>query len=183
MARSSPGSTRRGTCPWGSPGRAGTLFVADRTEDGWLSRLRPGGGPDLSTIPFYEHAPLGMVHDGQHLWVVDPHRAKIHEIDPDDGTTIRSFDAPAGAPTGIGFDGKYLWGADHGSDELYMIDRRDGSVVMTVASPGPYPNALAISGGAMWLADYQTRKALQARVDGRRAVLRGQERRVHVSFE
>ena len=172
-----------GNMPTGLAWQNGTLFSADRTEEGLLWRLRPPAGPDLSTIPFYEHAPAGMVHDGRHLWVVDTHKARIHEVDPDDGTTIKSFEAPAGAPTGIGFDGKYLWVADHVTDELYMVDRRDGSVVMTAAAPGKYTSALTIASGAMWLADYQARKLYKLALPGDVPFVEDKERRVHVSFE
>ena len=159
----------------------GTLFSADRGSD-WIARLRPGA-PDLSTVPYYEQWPFGLAHDGKHLWVVDAQKAKIHEVDPEDGTTIRTFEAPASAPTGLAFDGKYLWVADHVSDELYMVDRKDGSVILPIASPGPYPSALAVAAGSLWVADYQTRKLYKLSLSEDAPYVEDKERRVHASYE
>jgi hypothetical protein len=100
-----------GNMPTGISSHGEVLFAADRASD--RMERRRVGGPDLSPIPYYEKWPAGIVHDGQHLWVVDALRAKIHKIDPVDGTTIATFPAPASAPTGIAFDGRYLWVADY----------------------------------------------------------------------
>jgi transglutaminase-like putative cysteine protease len=167
--------------PMGLALHDGTLYAADRALD-WIARLRPGA-PDLATIPFYEQWPYGLAHDGKHLWVVNAQKARLHEIDPEDGTTIRTFEAPANAPTGLAFDGKYLWVADHGTDEIYMVDRRDGSVVMSIASPGPYPSALAFAGGALWVADYQTRKLYKLSLSEDAPYVEDKERRIHASYE
>ncbi len=171
-----------GDLPTGVAFHEGLLFTADRSK-GWIARRKLSGGPDLSHLPYYERWAGGLVHDGAHLWVVDQRAAKIHRLDPVDGTTIQSFDAPGKAPTDLAFDGRYLWIADHGTDELYMVDRRDGKVLLPVRAPGPYPSGLAVLEGALWVADYQTERLYQLSLPDGTPYVEDQERRVRVSYE
>jgi hypothetical protein len=120
-----------GNMPTGLAWHGEVLFAADRASS-QIERRRPGES-DLSPIPYYEKSPAGIVHDGQHLWVVGAHSAKIHQIDPVDGTTLRSFPATASAPTGIAFDGRSLWVADH------KTDRSIGSTGAMARSPSRSP--------------------------------------------
>jgi transglutaminase-like putative cysteine protease len=170
-----------GLSPTGLAWHQGTLFVADRALDS-IARRR-SGEPDRSPIPYYEQWATGLAHDGAHLWVVDSQKKKLHQIDPDDGTTIKSFDAPAGGPTGVAVDGNYLWVADHVEDELHMVDPTDGSVLVLLPAPGPYPSALAADGDGLWVADYQTRKLSLVKRPDETPYLEDKERLVHASYE
>ena len=170
-----------GASPTGLGWHDGTLYVADRALDS-IARRR-NGEPDLSPIPYYEQWAAGLVHDGQHLWVVDAQKKKLHELDADDGTTMKSFEAPSGGPTGLAFDGAYLWVADHVEDELQMVDRKDGSVLVLLPAPGPYPNALAADGNALWVADYQTQKLYRVALPDETPYLEDKERLVPASYE
>jgi len=97
----------QGFLPTGIACSQGTLFLADRRQD-FMARMRLGKNDHPSPIPYYERWATGLVHDGQSLWVVDARSAKLHRIDPVDGTTIESFDAPDKHPTGIAFDDRML---------------------------------------------------------------------------
>jgi transglutaminase-like putative cysteine protease/outer membrane protein assembly factor BamB len=159
----------------------GILLTADRRLD-LIARRNVDGNSDLSPIPYYERWATGMTYDGSSLWVVDSRQHKVHKIDPEDGTTVRSFDSPAQAPTGIAFDGDYLWVADHGTDEIYRMDRENGQVVSIIPSPGPYPNALAVSDGILWVADYQNGQLYQVSLPGETPYIEEKPRKTRVSF-
>jgi sugar lactone lactonase YvrE len=171
-----------GFMPTGVAWTDGMLFTADRRLD-WIARRSVTEDKDLSPIPYYERWATGMTHDGVHLWVVDARAAKVHQVDPVDGTTIKSFAAPAKDPTGIAFDGRFLWVADHVTDEIYMMDRETGRVISMIPAPGPYPNALAFADQSLWVADYQTRRLYRVEMPGTTPYVEDKERKAHVSFD
>jgi len=171
-----------GFMPTGLAWVDGTLYSADRRLD-WIGRRSTTGSTDQSPIPYYERWATGMTHDGTHLWVVDSRQHKIHKLDPVDGTTIETFEAPARGETGIAFDGSYLWVADHVTDEIYRVDRRDGRVISIIPSPGPYPNALAFADGALWVADYEVRKLFKVSPPDDTPYIEEKPRKVRVSLD
>jgi len=171
-----------GNAPSGLAFHDGTMFLADRDMD-FIERWKPGTAQFDRPIPYYEKWAAGLAHDGRSLFVTDARWARIHKLDPVDGTTIVSWPAPASAPTGIAFDGKQLWVADHVTDEIYRVDPRDGTVTAIMPSPGPHPTALAVQDGKLWVADYQARKLFQVALPDETPFIEDQERRVRASYE
>ncbi len=173
-----------GFMPSGITFHKGILYMADRRMDRiQRRRITPEGHTGLETIPYYERWAWGIASDQQNIWVVDARSNKIHMIDAEDGTTIRSFTAPGTHPTGITHDGQTLWVADHGTNTIYRMDPETGWVVSSVPSPGPYPSALAFFDNTLWVADYQSRKLYRLRLPGKLRVIEDDERRVRATYQ
>ena len=119
-----------GLMPSGLAVHQGLLVLADRQLDRLhRRRIAEDTITGAETLPYYEKWAWGLVSDGKSLWVVDAHQKKLHQIDPDDGTTIRSFPAPGTHPTALAWDGEYLWVAEHASNTIYRVDPETGWVV------------------------------------------------------
>ena len=172
-----------GLMPTGLTVHNGMLIIADRQMDKIFRRRLTEDLRGIETLPYYEKWAWGMVSDGKTLWVVDALKKQIHQIDPDDGTTIRSFQAPGAGPTGIAWDGTQLWIADHVSNTLFRVDPETGWVIASIPSPGPYPSALVYFDQTLWVADYQTRKLYRIRLPEQLRVLEDDERRVRASYQ
>ncbi len=172
-----------GLMPSGIAVHKGLLVIADRQADRMARRRLTDELPGVESLPYYEKWAWGMVSDGKSLWVVDAMQKKIHQVDPDDGTTIRSFAAPGAGPTGIAWDGMHLWVADHASNTLFRVDPETGWVVSSLPSPGPYPSALVYFDSTLWVADYQTRRLYRIKLPEKLRVLEDEERRVRASYQ
>ena len=98
----------------------------------------------------------GLTWHGGHLWACDASAREVVELDPDDGTPMRSFKAPSSSSNGLASDGTYLWVCDRRKDRVYMVEPENGWVIVTAAAPGPYARGLAWDGGLLWNVDYQT---------------------------
>jgi transglutaminase-like putative cysteine protease len=98
----------------------------------------------------------GLTWHGGHLWACDASARLILELDPSDGTPLRSFKAPSPSSNGLASDGTYLWVCDRRKDRIYMVEPENGWVIVTAETPGPYARGLACDGEFLWNVDYQT---------------------------
>ena len=173
-----------GLMPSGLAVHQGHLFIADRQLDKLhRRRITDDAITGVETLPYYEKMAWGMVSDGKTLWIVDAHAKKLHQVDPDDGTTIRSFPAPGTHPTGIAWDGSHLWVAEHASNTIYRMDPETGWVVSSIPSPGPYPSGMVFFDGTLWIADYQTRRIYRLKLPEKLRVIEDEERRVRATYQ
>ncbi len=173
-----------GLMPSGLAVHQGLLVLADRQLDRLhRRRIAEDTITGAETLPYYEKWAWGLVSDGKSLWVVDAHQKKLHQIDPDDGTTIRSFPAPGTHPTALAWDGEYLWVAEHASNTIYRVDPETGWVVSSIPSPGPYPSAMVFFDGTLWIADYQSRRIYRVRLPEKLRVIEDDERRVRATYQ
>ncbi len=173
-----------GLMPSGLAVHDGLLVIADRQADRFHRvRLAETGLTGAETLPYYEKWAWGLVSDGKSLWAVDARQNKLHQLDPDDGTTIRSFPAPGTHPTAIAWDGAYLWVAEHASNTIFRIDPETGWVVSSIPSPGPYPSAMVFFDGTLWIADYQSRRIYRVRLPEKLRVIEDDERRVRATYQ
>jgi hypothetical protein len=107
---------------------------------------------------------LGLLHpvrdafDGTHLWITNYFASTVTEINPSDGSLVRTLSGGNYGflgPTGITFDGTHLWVAnsDNGNS-LTEINPSDGSWVQTL-SGGSYgfddPYEIAFDGTHLWV--------------------------------
>ena len=72
----------------------------------------------------------GVTYDGQHVWFAAG--SQLKEIDPANGETLRSIDAPAHA--GTAFDGRHLF--QIAEYRIQKIDPRTGKVLANIPAPG-----------------------------------------------
>ncbi|WP_153559190.1 tandem-95 repeat protein, partial [Roseimaritima sediminicola] len=92
------------------------------------------------------------------LFAIDPNitnPARIIEIDPGDGTTIRSFDAPGdvvGSTAGLAFDGNTLFFIDASEDRLYELNPDTGGVLdLMVLDSTPRWDGVAVLDGLVYV--------------------------------
>ena len=104
---------------------------------------------------------MGLAWDGRYLWQVDNGADRIHQIDPDTGTSIRDFATPGFSPLGLTWDGRTLWHTDDNSDLIYQIDPISGVVIRTLAGPAASTRGIIWDGRMLWVSDTGTSLAYQ----------------------
>ncbi|MCU0664421.1 MAG: transglutaminase [Myxococcota bacterium] len=129
---------------------------------------------------------LGLAYDGSHLWVADG--KLLHQVTTEDGTTIKSWNAPSwggeGRATeqlGLAYDGQALWVSDRKTDLVYRVDPETGAVLDAIVAPGPMVAGIAFdSRGRMLAIEVGSRSLFALDVRGWPAVVRssGVEREV-----
>jgi glutamine cyclotransferase len=98
----------------------------------------------------------GVTYDGQHVWLASGD--KLHALDPESGTTVRSIDVASHA--GTAFDGEYLF--QIAEDRIYKIDPKTGGVLATIPAPGGGGDSgLAWAEGTLWVGQHRGRKIHQ----------------------
>jgi len=120
-------------------------------------------------------------HDG-HLWACDASARLILELDPNDGTPMRSFKAPSSSSNGLASDGTYLWVCDRRKDRIYMVEPENGWVIATAETPGPYARGLACDSEFLWNVDYQTDSLYALARSGDEGLRLYEPKRAHVRF-
>ena len=106
----------------------------------------------------FETAPRvnGVTFDGQHVWFASGE--KLHALDPETGSELRTIDAASHA--GTAFDGRYLY--QIAEDRIMKIDPQDGTVLSTIPAPGNGGDSgLAWCEGSLWVGQHRGRKILE----------------------
>ncbi len=93
------------------------------------------------------------------VFVLDPFRSEVIEIDPATGANISSFSLPesaSGGPDGLAFDGEFLYYINaFGNDIIYKMDQ-SGTVVDSFNFSAYAIDALGYSGEFLLALDYTT---------------------------
>src|SRR5690606_39837680 len=93
-----------------------------------------------------------MAWDGTNLWNVDNTTGKLYKLDPEDGSTLDSFNEPGTSSRGLTWDGEALWVSDIATDLLYRVDPDDGSTLDTLdVFSGENKGGLAWDGSHLWI--------------------------------
>lgn len=103
----------------------------------------------------FETAPRvnGVTFDGQHVWFASGE--KLHALDPETGSELRTIDVASHA--GTAFDGRYLY--QIAEDRIMKIDPQDGTVLLTIPAPGNGGDSgLAWCEGSLWVGQHRGRK-------------------------
>ncbi|QRM46408.1 PQQ-binding-like beta-propeller repeat protein [Rhizobium sp. BG4] len=106
----------------------------------------------------FETAPRvnGVTFDGQHVWFASGE--KLHALDPETGSELRTIDVASHA--GTAFDGRYLY--QIAEDRIMKIDPQDGTVLSTIPAPGNGGDSgLAWCEGSLWVGQHRGRKILE----------------------
>ena len=106
----------------------------------------------------FETAPRvnGVTFDGQHVWFASGE--KLHALDPETGSELRTIDVASHA--GTAFDGRYLY--QIAEDRIMKIDPQDGTVLSTIPAPGNGGDSgLAWCEGSLWVGQHRDRKILE----------------------
>jgi glutamine cyclotransferase len=97
----------------------------------------------------------GLTYDGQHVWFASGD--KLHCLDPDNGTELRTIDVEADA--GTAFDGKHIF--QIAGDRIQKLDPRTGSVLGVIPAPAGANSGLAWAEGWLWVGQYHERRIHQ----------------------
>jgi len=98
----------------------------------------------------------GLTYDGQNVWFASGD--KLHALDPDSGTPVRTIDVAAHA--GTAFDGQYLY--QIAESRIQKINPATGVVESTIPAPGGGGDSgLAWAEGSLWVGEYRARKIHQ----------------------
>ena len=90
-----------------------------------------------------------LTSDGEHVWASLASSAAVAEIDPVQGTVIRTI--PVGNYAyGISVDAKYVWAVGIQSASVTQIERSTGNVVRTI-NVGSGPTAVSSDGLHVWV--------------------------------
>lgn len=106
----------------------------------------------------FETAPRvnGVTFDGQHVWFASGE--KLHALDPETGSELRTIDVASHA--GTAFDGRYLY--QIAEDRIMKIDPQNGTVLSTIPAPGNGGDSgLAWCEGSLWVGQHRGRKILE----------------------
>ena len=109
--------------------------------------------------------PFGITWDGQALWVTDQQEDKIYRVDPEDGTILAEFPAPASSDNlkGITWDGEFLWTVDNALQTIFKIE----SGVIPFGIIGCIEkNGVAVSGDVLLSQSSQSDQAASTDTDG-----------------
>ncbi|MGH8219246.1 MAG: DUF5074 domain-containing protein [Steroidobacteraceae bacterium] len=128
--------------------RAGTAFDGRhlfQIADGGIQKIDPASGRVLATIP----APggrgdsSGLTWAEGTLWVGQYRDRKIHQIDPETGTILRTIESNRFV-TGVTWVDRELWHgtSENEESELRRLDPRTGEVLDALEMP----RAVAVSG-------------------------------------
>ncbi len=145
------------TVPTGITRMGANLYYAARRQ-AFLYRLTPGQKDAPSPIPYYERWAHGLASDQKVLFVVDARGEKIHTVDPEDGTTIRSFPAPDTGIWGIAAGAGTLFVSSFIHNTVYVLDPATGWVLRSFPAPPGHISALAWDNGRLYAADQATGK-------------------------
>jgi glutamine cyclotransferase len=105
--------------------------------DGRIQKIDPGSGQVLSTIPTPDAGEdSGLAWAEGSLWVGAYRQRKIHQIDPETGTVLRTI-ASDRYVTGVTWVDGELWHGTWENDEseLRQVDARTGEVLQSVQMP------------------------------------------------
>jgi len=103
----------------------------------------------------FETAPRvnGVTFDGQHVWFASGE--KLHALDPETGSELRTIDVASHA--GTAFDGRYLY--QIAENRIMKIDPQNGTVLSTIPAPGNGGDSgLAWCEGSLWVGQHRGRK-------------------------
>jgi glutamine cyclotransferase len=128
------------------PAHAGTAFDGRhlyQISGDRIQKIDPDAGRVIATIPAPEGGASGMAWAEGSLWVGQHRRRKIHQVDPQTGTILRSIDSNRFV-TGVTWVDGELWHATFEDDksDLRRIDPQSGEVQEQL----DMPDGIAVSG-------------------------------------
>jgi glutamine cyclotransferase len=101
----------------------------------------------------------GVTFDGQNVWFASGD--KLNSLDPESGSTNRSFEVAAYA--GTAFDGRHFY--QIAEKRIHKVDATSGRVLGSIPAPGDSNSGLAWAEGSLWVGQYRDRKIHQVDPD------------------
>jgi glutamine cyclotransferase len=131
---------------------AGTAFDGThlfQIAEDRIQKIEPKSGRVLTTIPVPDGGASGMAWAEGSLWVGQYRSKKIHQVDPQTGTVLRTIESNRFV-TGVTWVDGDLWHGTWEGDasELRRIDPRTGDVLESIDMPPGVPLSGLESDGA-----------------------------------
>lgn len=123
-----------------------------------LYKFSGSTGQPAATFELTDAAyPTAVAWDAQNRWlfVLDGNDNTIYQINPDDGSVVRSVELSEGVPLGMTWGDGKLWVSDFDEPKIYQISPDDGRVLGTIAVglPGAALLSVGWGDGALWVYD------------------------------
>lgn len=127
-------------------------YIWTATVQGMVYKLNPVTGQILKQFASPGPQPWGMTFDGEHLWIVDFAEKRISEIDPANGTELKTFPTPdpVGGCKGVAWDGTYLNIMGWTSPTIYRMDLQ-GNLAGTIQLDRTAAGGIAWDGSHFWV--------------------------------
>ena len=110
----------------------------------------------IDSFPSPDTAPFGLAWINDKLWHSDLRAQIIYQLDPTNGSILRSFSAPDQWSKDIAFDGNYLFVCGNYQSQIYKIDTINGNIMGGFNAPGSNPVGLCFDGTYLWNADWNS---------------------------
>ncbi len=110
----------------------------------------------IDSFPSPDTAPFGLAWINDKLWHSDLRAQTIYQLDPTNGSILRSFSAPDQWSKDLAFDGNYLFVCGNYQSQIYKIDTVNGNIMGGFNAPGSNPVGLCFDGTYLWNADWNS---------------------------
>jgi hypothetical protein len=110
----------------------------------------------IDSFPSPDTTPFGLEWINGKLWNCDFRAQEIFQLDPTNGSVLRSFSAPDQWSKDLAFDGNYLFVGGNFQSAIYKIDTVSGNIVGWFNAPGSNPVGLCFDGTYLWNADWNS---------------------------
>jgi glutamine cyclotransferase len=114
----------------------------------------PSLGIDSFAAP--DTSPYGLEWISGKLWDCDIWGQTIYQLDPANGSVLRTIPAPDAWSKDLAFDGNYLFVCGNNQSRIYKVDTATGSQVGSFQAPGDNPVGLCFGDGFLWNADWNS---------------------------
>ena len=121
------------------PAHAGTAFDGQylfQISGDRIQKVDPSTGKIIASIPTPDGGASGMAWAEGSLWVGQHRNRRIHQVDPESGTVLRTIESNRFV-TGVTWAGDELWHGTWEADqsELRRVDPKSGEVLEQIDMP------------------------------------------------
>jgi len=118
--------------------------------------------PDLiQTFPVGRY-PLGIISEGENIWVSNSGDDTVTKLRGSDGFLLGTFPVKNG-PAYLAFDGSSIWVADSLSNNVTKLRASDGTLEANI-KVGATPYGMAFDGANIWVTNYSDASVTKIRV-------------------
>lgn len=134
------------------PAHAGTAFDGQylfQISGDRIQKVDPSTGKIIASVPTPDGGASGMAWAEGSLWVGQHRNRRIHQVDPESGTVLRTIESNRFV-TGVTWAGDELWHGTWEADqsELRRVDPKSGEVLEQIdMPPGITVSGLESNGG------------------------------------
>jgi sugar lactone lactonase YvrE len=145
------------------------LWILDQADPNRAYKVGYDDGSVIHEIQTESIHGSGITLGNGALWIGSTWGLTTLKVDPDSGTTLKTFDThgagmnkfgnptrPSGAH-GLEWVGDQYWVATPASGLIYLIDPESGAIVRSIPAPGWRTHGLAWHDGALWCVETSER--------------------------